>query len=553
MSGDYTADMPWTPPEGMVEWILGKDLNSARFPYRVAYIYHPLEDRRVKMVKVSCTRCGDVWHEPYVPGPACGRYASAPFGFSCNGDEIIDGRPMLCPNCGAEGKAVHIGRISAGGSFVDESWVMTAHKVRGHLALVGWHVGRFIYKDEKRVGVIRECCHPWEGYVFEGRKAVRLNAYRRCMTSCAILDHWEQRKKYSDEWGLARRFFGPIRDVCLGTDAENCRLDLMMRSAGDKYPVSYVRLWQKHPQVENLLVQDMGGLLNDLIGKARYADGYYGKEHIRIDEIPGIDWRERRPSRMLGMNAEEFRVAVKDKWRLLEYEMYHGTREAGQPLTPEDISFIKTVPGYDTWKCGYKIALDNDIPVLKGYRYLKKQMEKYPDDTGDIDFMTLRDYCRLVRERGEEITDKNRWPQRLKAAHDAEVSAKKHRVSKALEAGFAKQLAELTPLAWECDGIRIRPVKNEAELIKEGELLHHCVATYAKDHASGESSIFLIRRSETPDTPWYTLELNTKTLTVVQNRGKRNCERTEEIRQFEEMWLAHIRELSTEKTRRKTA
>ena len=44
-----------------------------------------------------------------------------------------------------------------------------------------------------------------------------------------------------------------------------------------------------------------------------------------------------------------------------------------------------------------------------------------------------------------------------------------------------------------------------------------------------------------PDEPWYTLNFNEKTLSVTENRGMRNCARTEEIRNFENTWLEWIR------------
>lgn len=46
-----------------------------------------------------------------------------------------------------------------------------------------------------------------------------------------------------------------------------------------------------------------------------------------------------------------------------------------------------------------------------------------------------------------------------------------------------------------------------------------------------------IRRSDAPDEPYYTLELDEGHLTVRQNRGLRNCARTKEVRDFEAAWL----------------
>lgn len=552
MSG-WADKMPWDPPEGMVEWAVRRKLNGVYFPYRMAYITDPLTEMKKKMVKASCTACGDVWHENYVEGPACARYAPAPFGFTTEQGPTISGETMKCPRCGAVGKVIHIGKIATGGTFADECWVTTFHRVEGHLVVIGWHVMRQLVKDEKKVAVLRTSWHPFEGYLFHGKKAVRLTAYRRCMTSVALFDRWEERARYSDEWGLSDLIYGGT-EAMWGTDAENSRLDLYLKTDGEHWPVSYLRLWQKHPQVENLLVQGAGNLLNDLMLSSRYAAGYYGKERLQLSAIPGIDWHEKRPSRMLYMNADEFRAASRGGWRLEDLRMFWGSREAGQPLTAAEIDFIRTIPGYLSYHMQYKFALDKGIPLMKGYRYMKKQMEKYPAEADRIDFAALADYYEMVRARGGEIYEGNRWPQHLMAAHDAELQLKKNKETAALQEGFRRRYAELSELAWEKDGILIRPAENEGELIREGESLHHCVATYARQHAKGTGgAIFFIRRATAPDVSWYTLQLDDKRLKVLQNRGIRNCERTEEIRQFELEWLEHIRLLRKKKNRRKTA
>lgn len=71
--------------------------------------------------------------------------------------------------------------------------------------------------------------------------------------------------------------------------------------------------------------------------------------------------------------------------------------------------------------------------------------------------------------------------------------------------------------------------------------MHHCVWTYAERHAAGKTAIFFIRRTVEPRTPYYTLELDEKSLTVKQNRGLRNCGKTPEVQNFENLWLAWVR------------
>ena len=112
----------------------------------------------------------------------------------------------------------------------------------------------------------------------------------------------------------------------------------------------------------------------------------------------------------------------------------------------------------------------------------------------------------------------------------------------------------LMPYTWECDGVLIRPCMNEDELIQEGKSLSHCVSRYAQRVADGDTSIFFIRKADKPEEPWYTLELNLKNFSVVQNRGKCNCARTAEVVAFEAKWLEWMqKQLKKNKKERKTA
>ena len=104
---------------------------------------------------------------------------------------------------------------------------------------------------------------------------------------------------------------------------------------------------------------------------------------------------------------------------------------------------------------------------------------------------------------------------------------------------FEKQAERLEPLKWEHDGLVIIPAKSEQELIVEGKVLGHCVGGYGESHCQG-NSIFFVRHRETPDIPFFTLQLDTKTGRVLQNRGRKNCDRTKEVQEFEKQWLAVI-------------
>ena len=91
--------------------------------------------------------------------------------------------------------------------------------------------------------------------------------------------------------------------------------------------------------------------------------------------------------------------------------------------------------------------------------------------------------------------------------------------------------------AFASGGILIRPILDEEELIAEGKALSHCVSSYAQRIADGSTMILAIRRKAAPDVPWFTLQLDPKTLKVEQNRGKKNCDPPKEVRDFVALWI----------------
>lgn len=131
------------------------------------------------------------------------------------------------------------------------------------------------------------------------------------------------------------------------------------------------------------------------------------------------------------------------------------------------------------------------------------------------------------------------FPSNVRTAHARAVQANKYAQDEKLRKAFAKQGEKLAPLQWEHNGLVITPAQNEGQLIAEGKILGHCVGGYGKAHCEGKS-IFFIRHTAAPDLPFFTLQLDTKTGRVMQNRGVCNCERTQEVRDFEEKWITSV-------------
>jgi hypothetical protein len=176
------------------------------------------------------------------------------------------------------------------------------------------------------------------------------------------------------------------------------------------------------------------------------------------------------------------------------------------------------------------------FPIMRSVRYLLKQAAVRGSDSSAA---TLLDYWRMALANGSNLDDPAvRYPQNLERAHDQEAQRQRFIKQAGQREAFAHRAQLLERFAFEADGLMIRPVHDPEELYQEGERLHHCVYSYASRHAEGKTAIFLIRRAEAPDVPFFTLELNEFSLTVRQNRGLRNCAKTKPVQDFEDKWIS---------------
>ena len=545
---DYAAELPQEPPEGLIPWLQkqGK-LQEHVIWYKAAWVHDPLTGQRKRMAELRCSACGDTMYAGRIPNPG------HTFGYVDpeSGHPVSSGNHVRCPMCGCAAEALHIGR-GRGGRYGKEYWPLTVTRLGDRLALVGWCVGKYISCK----GAESISCRQYEAYVVEERKVVRLMGYIKCLSTVSFFGHWEQRRNCLDNWGEADLVYPWDRRLLIGSTAENSKLDLYMRAAKEPYPVTYLRLWQRHRNLENLIMQGCGALVGEMIRAECYRHSY---ERARgVPNLPEIDWKEKRPAKMLGLTGEEFRFCREFKWTPEELQFYRLCRETGIRLrVPEDLADCKAAGLH--W-CRWVIEKER-APLLRTVRYLKRQRTK--DRRADRHM--LDDYWRIAKSEGYDLTDEHvRFPKDLLRAHDRvaeerrvreEAQRARDRAEKneKLREAFAARLEALAPLAWQHSGILIRPCAAPEELDAEGKALSHCVATYKDKHASGKTAIFFVRRGSEPDRPWFTLELKLEDFTVVQNRGKCNCARTEEVEAFEKAWLEHIRPMRQRKKGRGAA
>lgn len=309
-----------------------------------------------------------------------------------------------------------------------------------------------------------------------------------------------------------------------GTTAENCKLDLYTESGGVKL-VAYLALWRKRPNVENLIMQGCAKLVDDLIDEEQRVVG----SRRTIPKLKEIDWKAKRPHQMLRMSKDEWRSWGRNICHQ-DFGLWVWAQEKGLPVDYEKLQMLKRCTNVS-----YTLDVVGKADFYKGLNYLHKQRETY---------IVLRDYWIMAGKLDMDLDDEQvKWPKDLKKAHDKAVERYNVRKDELDNAAFMERLQILSEMEWHNGGILIRPCATAAELRSEGKILHHCVATYADRHKNGQTAIFFIRKEEEPDKPWFTLELDEKNLAVRQNRGLRNCGKTPEVQEFEDRWIAHLKQM----------
>lgn len=569
-----------TPPEGLTDWSpVRDDLEFWGLVYESVWVPDNgldvlLDDwaapRKRKVVEVRCSCCGESRIMPWVKTDK----QHGGYGFLQEDERsgetalIRSGDDSVCPICGEPVRVKKAAEVGQGYFVTDETRAMSA-SVAGmdrYLVLTGWTVQRRVYRSARaELRVI-----PAEAYVFARESCWKLMGWRNSYSgtagySVSYYPEWHEPEKWSESWGAVQEIYGLTQSLVERSCLPNCKLDVYMesfRAEKAKYPVMYLRLYQARRSVENLLVSGLPMVLDDLLYKVYHGYRWpeaniHGNIPMALTPMTELRWNTLAPSRMLGLTREELRLGREQCWGLFLWRLFVRTKAQGERLTGEDMRNAALLGDQNL------LELIGQGPVPKSIRYLLKQQECYDwadpyvaeedyEELGEpipgayADVTTLLDYWRACRTLGRNLDDNQvRFPRNLLEAHDAAFEQQRvmenEVMAKSLASRFRIRRRQLAKYIFAADGLKIIPAGSERELQREGDLLHHCVGSYAARHAAGGAAIFFIRRTVEPWTPYYTLELDEKRLTVRQNRGLRNCGKTREVQAFEDLWLSWVR------------
>lgn len=198
-------------------------------------------------------------------------------------------------------------------------------------------------------------------------------------------------------------------------------------------------------------------------------------------------------------------------------------------------------------------SLNRDMFLKPLAEFFKEDLEKFFSYMGEqqINAYSYLDYFNACNYLGVNMNeDKNRYPHDFKRWHD--IRADEYRTAKALKdeeqrkefyEKFAAVAQKYLGLEYDKKSVYIAVIAhNPADLIKEGELLHHCVGQmgYDQKFAREETLIFFIRAKEQPNIPLVTVEYSPTQKRILQCYGDHDSKPSEDIMTFvNKKWLPY--------------
>lgn len=455
---------------------------------------------------VRCSACGEQMLADYLPSKQ-DRANRSGIRLWRDGEkqDCRDGQKLVCPLCGAAADVEHVSGMRWGRG--QEAWVVVPQLQNGILAFTEWYCTRRVYLDREIHSNEPVCCYLADT---EKRKVVRCNLCRRGMGGHLYrLEGWEQTKRLVDRCGAVRKLYDRVLPDLAGTSLAKSRLWEYRDSAGQEFcPISYIRLYWKHPNAENLVAAGVGGLLSaGFEAEAERTGYYYTALTYNAPKLDFVDWKKAKPAQMLRLTKDKLRVVLQKRWSLQELKLWYKA-EGRMPFA----EYCNALELYGAQELARAVELD--AKPLRVLRYCRKH---------DIAVTYLQDYWKMAAYMGCLMQDEAvRYPSDPRSAHDRVMAAQKYIHS---ETTYGKAFRAMTErcrgLNWVQGKICIRVAETPSELVDEGETLHHCVGGYAGNHAEGRIILF-IRHTRRPERSWFTLNVDVRTKKIIQNHGYHN-------------------------------
>lgn len=442
-----------------------------RTAFKETYIFFSSFDKKHKR-KYLCSYCGKKWS---------------------NSDTPKHKSETVCPHCH---KHARFWAERYQTAIKDETTICTAQKHDGQLGLRWATVKRSFYSNKPK---LLYCTDAYTFYLNKKGKN-QIVSYFYCTAPYYYGYGWTKPRNGEICTHPAFVYIDNLNEA-FGDSYYNVNLKEVL--AHCKQKINFIKLLDNLktiPQVEYLCKMDLTFLASQL----EEADFNPGSS---FEQIMGVTKQYLPMYKKLEVDAAEHRVLQSSKSFVTEETL---SRLRKLKITESNYHRIGSILQYMT------------VETL--CRYIENQAEicGKQDDKSHV-LILLADYYDMCETLNIPINKHTVRPKNIKEEHDrllprynlviAEMKDKASR--EALE--FVNNWFK----GYKKGDLLIQVPNCRADFIREGQTLSHCVGLdrYYENHIKGKKMIFFIRKSDNPDEPYYTSEIDMVTFNVLQCYG----------------------------------
>ena len=258
-----------------------------------------------------------------------------------------------------------------------------------------------------------------------------------------------------------------------------------------------------------------------------------------------LDWEQNRTHRLLRVEAEDIpflrdvrigsegltdfqaycRMGLKDRQALFLWQTEQGIHYIERNILP----FMAVTTPHKFMR-----YVDNQTSFLTTRTDLGRRYQ----NTSNV-VREYADYLDLCRKLGVPLSNSVLFPRDLQKAHDRAAQQFKLVMDAKKRRDFHAVMQAIRFRSdFQMDGMVVTCPQSPEDIIREGQVLHHCVGTYVDRVAKRECVILFLRRAAEADKPFYTLEVRERK--VVQARSANNRPATPEVQRFLDRWEREV-------------
>ncbi|WP_160644296.1 MULTISPECIES: PcfJ domain-containing protein [unclassified Neglectibacter] len=392
--------------------------------------------------------------------------------------------------------------------------ICVAHKVEGQLLLRYTDVERTIYPDRKKPDYTFSDAFYTLFLTENGRQ--KEYAYAWCQAPYQGYD-WRRLPNGTKKLNPTFVYTPNLREVF---GEKYYHVDLQVALAGLRRPVPFRRLLdnlKNIPQAEYLVKAGLPILASSVLPDCRAKS---------LLELTGLGKEYLPAMRESQASFQEIRVVARqNNPRPEELRQLCALR-----LDGESLRLLEATAQYNTLgrTLAYVQAQWQQAPWQLRRRKLPYFLTLYRD------YLNMADALQSDMEKRAILE-----PRDLKERHDllsARIAGQKdelenRRFQRAVDSGlygWAKPYAK--------EGFCVAYPESRSDFITEGQKLNHCVGAkmYYENHIFGRNMVFFIRKTEAPEKPYFTAEIEMVTGRVRQLYGFGDCSAPKEVRAFTE-------------------